>query len=177
MPTPTPVVPPTNAPGGPADDETTVLRPVPPGDAPEAGPDAEETAVLPQPPVPPGAADETAVLPPVGPDADETAVLPPVREDQAVRDDRGGEQRGGGPADRVPPGYFRDERSAPDGSDARTRELPQFEAEGGPRRRNRSDWAEETPLDDLPSLADELLGPREDDDIDEGRGRRGRRGR
>ncbi|MGI5197097.1 dTMP kinase [Streptomyces sp. CA-288835] len=177
VPTPTPVVPPTNAPGGPADDETTVLRPVPPGDAPEAGPDAEETAVLPQPPAPPGAADETAVLPPVGPDADETAVLPPVREDQAVRDDRGGEQRGGGPADRVPPGYFRDERPAPDGSDARTRELPQFEAEGGPRRRNRSDWAEETPLDDLPSLADELLGPREDDDIDEGRGRRGRRGR
>jgi dTMP kinase len=176
VPTPTPVVPPPNASGGPADDETKVLRPVPPGDAPETGPDAEETAVLPQPPAPEGAADETAVLPPVRPDADETAVLPPVREDHAVRDDRGGEQRGGDTADRVPPGYFRDERPAPDGSDARTRELPQVEAEGGPRRRGRSDWAEETPLDDLPTLADELLGPREDDDLDDRRGR-GRRGR
>ncbi|CAM5647878.1 hypothetical protein SVIOM74S_02697 [Streptomyces violarus] len=46
--------------------------------------------------------------------------------------------------------------------------------EGRPRRR--SDWAEETPLDDLPSLADELLGPHEDEP-DEGRGRRGKGGR
>ncbi|MFF9113047.1 dTMP kinase [Streptomyces sp. NPDC014805] len=186
---PTPVVTPTNATGGPLE-ETAVLRPVrdEPVDADRSGPpaeasDTEVTAELPQPPVPqgaadetavlpktpPGAADETAVLPPVPPaDAEETAVLPPVREEDA--------------ADRVPPGYFRDERSAsprPDGSDDRTRELPQLDADGTPTRRPRSDWAEETPLDDLPTLADELLGPRYDDeehDEDE-RGRRRGRGR
>ncbi len=161
---PTPVVTPTNASAGPAD-ETAVLPPVPPRDA---GPDAEETAVLSQPPQ--GADDETTVLPqPPEPHgaAGETAVLPPVRED------RGGEW-GSDPADRVPPGYFREEPPAPDGSDARTRELPQVDPEDGSRRRPRSDWAEETPLDDLPTLADELLGPREDDDWDGERGRRGR---
>ncbi|MGW2490547.1 dTMP kinase [Streptomyces sp. NPDC001606] len=149
---------------GPAD-ETAVLPPVP---APEGA--ADETAVLP--PVPSGAADETAVLPPVPSGAaDETAVLPPVRRDA--------------PADRVPPGFFRDERPAadPDGSEDRTREMPQLDADGTPRRRPRPDWAEETPLDDLPSLADELLGSYDDRDYadpgDErggtgrGRGRRG----
>ncbi|MFF8975298.1 dTMP kinase [Streptomyces cellulosae] len=186
---PTPVVTPTNATGGPVDetavlprvrdedaardadrpapadaevttelprpqvsgaaDETAVLPPVPPGAAdetavlPSVPPGAaDETAVLP--PVPPGAADETAVLPSVPPGAaDETAVLPPVREGE--------------------PG--------PEGQDDRTRELPQVDAESAPRRRERPDWAEETPLDDLPSLADELLGPHEDDHgDDEGRG-------
>ncbi|MDQ1028290.1 dTMP kinase [Streptomyces umbrinus] len=193
---PTPVVTPTNASGGPAD-ETAVLPPVPPRDA---GPDDAETTVLPQPPAPQGAADETAVLPPVRPGsaADETAVLPPVRPGSAadetavlppvgqgsaadetavlppVRDDRGGGEQGSGPADRVPPGYFRDERPGSEGTDARTRELPQVDEDGTPRRRPRSDWAEETPLDDLPTLADELLGPRDDDEPDEGRGRRRR---
>ncbi|WP_210594037.1 dTMP kinase [Streptomyces sp. GESEQ-35] len=138
-----------------AADETAVLPPVVPGAA-------DETAVLP--PVAPGAADETAVLPPVTPGAaDETAVLPPVR--------------GEDPSDRVPPGLFRDERTGaqPDGTEDRTREMPQVDAEAAPRRRTRSDWAEETPLDDLPTLADELLGPREDDeefDDERGRGRR-----
>ncbi|MCP8710038.1 dTMP kinase [Streptomyces sp. AC04842] len=158
---PTPVVTPTNATGGPVD-ETAVLprvrdedaardadRPAP-ADAevttelprPQVPGAADETAVLPS--VPPGAADETAVLPPVPPGAaDETAVLPPVREGE--------------------PG--------PEGQDDRTRELPQVDAESAPRRRERPDWAEETPLDDLPSLADELLGPHEDDHgDDEGRG-------
>ncbi|MBU7597248.1 dTMP kinase [Streptomyces sp. P38-E01] len=42
----------------------------------------------------------------------------------------------------------------------RTRELPQVDEQGRPRQqRPRSDWAEETPMDDLPTLADELLGP------------------
>ncbi|WP_373466389.1 dTMP kinase [Streptomyces phaeochromogenes] len=178
---PTPVVTPTNASGGPAD-ETAVLPPVPPR---EAGPDDDETTVLPRPPAPQGAADETAVLPPVRPDsaADETAVLPPVGQGSAadetavlppVREDRGGGEQGSGPADRVPPGYFRDERPGSEGTDARTRELPQVDEDGTPRRRPRSDWAEETPLDDLPTLADELLGPRDDDEPDEGRGRRRR---
>lgn len=105
---------------------------------------------------------------------DETAVLPPVRDAQ--------------PADRVPPGFFRDDAqgSAPAPSaqvapppvagNDQTRELPQIDPERPARRR--SDWAEETPLDDLPTLADELLGPREDDDdIGGARGGRGRSGR
>ncbi|MFF1807872.1 dTMP kinase [Streptomyces sp. NPDC058251] len=141
----------------------------------------DETAVLP--PVVPGAVDETAILPPVVPGAaDETAVLPPVRDRGAGRSAgaaKTGGAPGGDPADRVPPGFFRDERAEPrpehrpDGSGDRTRELPQVDEAGTPRRRPRSDWAEETPLDDLPTLADELLGPREDDDWDEGQsGRR-----
>lgn len=112
---------------------------------------ADETAVLPQvPSVPPGAADETAVLPPVSVDetaelpsvapgaADETAVLPPVRSDA--------------PTDRVPPGFFRDERPAPDpdGSEPRTREMPRIDADGTTRGRPRSDWAEETPWTTCP---------------------------
>ncbi|MEU5094465.1 dTMP kinase [Streptomyces sp. NPDC020996] len=179
---PTPIVTPTNASGGPLE-ETAVLRPVPEEDregtaagasrgrsagGSDVESDAEVTTKLPQPPVPPGAADETAVLPPVPPGAaDETTVLPPVRD--------------GGPADRVPPGFFRDEPSAgvrPDGTADRTRELPQVDERGTPRRRARPDWAEETPLDDLPTLADELLGPRDDDyDDDPGRGPRRGRGR
>ena len=154
------------APAG-ATDETAVLPPVVPGAAddtavlpPVVPGAADETAVLP--PVMPGAADETAVLPPVVPGAaDETAVLPPVRGEDA--------------SDRVPPGFFRDEPAVvrPEGAEDRTREMPQLDAEGAPRRRPRPDWAEATPLDDLPSLADELLGPHQDEQ-DEGRGRRGR---
>ncbi|MFE2041624.1 dTMP kinase [Streptomyces sp. NPDC059477] len=156
---------------GVSESEVTAELPLPP--VPTGA--ADETAVLP--PVPSGAADETAVLPPVVPGAaDETAVLPPVRGDEL--------------ADRVPPGYFRDEARGdearrrdgrPEDARERTREMPQIGAEEAPRRRPRSDWAEETPLDDLPTLADELLGPRDDDDDEEsgrggGAGGRGRRG-
>jgi dTMP kinase len=56
----------------------------------------------------------------------------------------------------------------------RTREIPQTDGESGRSARRRSDWAEETPLDDVPSLADELLGTGEDDD-ENGR-KRGRGG-
>ncbi|MDT0479728.1 dTMP kinase [Streptomyces doebereineriae] len=172
---PTPVVTPTNASGGPVD-ETAVLPRVRmdkgeedggESDSGSGGADSEVTAELPQPPVPPGAADETAVLPPVPPGAaDETAVLPPVApgsaDETAVLPPVSGE----GPSDRVPPGYFRDEE--------RTRELPQVDETGTPRRRARSDWAEETPLDDLPTLADELLGPHDDEYGDDRGRRRGR---
>ncbi|MET9786963.1 dTMP kinase [Streptomyces canus] len=173
---PTPVVTPTNASGGPVD-ETAVLPRVPmekddedasvDGASGGSTSDAEVTAELPQPPVPPGAADETAVLPPVPPGAaDETAVLPPVAPGSADETAVLPPVPGDGPADRVPPGYFRDEE--------RTRELPQVDETGTPRRRARSDWAEETPLDDLPTLADELLGPH-DDEYGDDRGRRRRR--
>ncbi|MFE4538310.1 dTMP kinase [Streptomyces scopuliridis] len=165
--------------------------------------DQDETTVIPQVPDPgrpaaergersdraDRAADETTVLPPVRDDgnggargtgdsggsrdaraADETAVLPPVRNAD--------------PADRVPRDFFRDDaRPSPvEGANERTREMPQVNPEapreGGQERtperpRRRSDWAEETPLDDLPSLADELLGPHDDGDDDhEGRRRR-----
>lgn len=105
--------------------------------------------------------------------ADETAGLPPVRADQ--------------PSDRVPKGYFRDEGPASppaESENERTRELPQVEdpraaGQAGDesrarRKRPRPDWAEETPLDDLPTLADELLGGQDDDDRPTGRGRRPR---
>ncbi|UGY92314.1 dTMP kinase [Streptomyces gobiensis] len=52
--------------------------------------------------------------------------------------------------------------------------LPQTPAAAEPQERTRRrEWAEETPMDDLPTLADELLGPRErDEDPEDGRGRR-----
>src|SRR3954471_4380952 len=173
---PTPVVTPTNASGGPVD-ETAVLPRVPmekdDEDASAGGAsggstsDAEVTAELPQPPVPPGAADDAAVLPPVPPGAaEETAVLPPVAPGSADETAVLPPVPGDGSSDRVPPGYFRDEE--------RTREPPQVDETGTPRRRARSDWAEETPLDDLPTLADELLGPHDDEYGDDRGRRRGR---
>ncbi|MGP3999647.1 dTMP kinase [Streptomyces sp. 8N706] len=155
----TAVLPPVRPEGGAAGaDETAVLPPVRPEGA---APAADETAVLPKPPVS-GPADETAVLPPV----------PPREEAEPPRTDRPAD-----PADRVPPWLFRPEgegtASAPEPGSERTREMPQVgpAAGTGPsqRGRRRSDWAEETPLDDLPTLADELLGPRDDED----EGRRG----
>ncbi|MGW2705734.1 dTMP kinase [Streptomyces sp. NPDC001340] len=195
---PTPVV-------SPGADETTVLRPVREERAEEArkgGADSEVTAELPQPPVassaadetavlppvPAGAADETAVLPPVSADrkaaappasADETAVLPPVTPGAADETAVLPPVRGDAPADRMPPGFFRDERpgAGPDSSEDRTREMPQVDADGTPRRRPRPDWAEETPLDDLPSLADELLGSYDEQGYGEPGEDQGRRGR
>ncbi|MFE6065921.1 dTMP kinase [Streptomyces sp. NPDC056525] len=128
-------------------EEVTVATPIVRITKPEA-----ETSVLPR----IGeerAADETAVLPPVR-DTESTAVLPSVRDIPASD-----------PVDRVPQGIFRDAgpaRQQPQGENDRTRELPQLDENGRPRRR--SDWAEETPLDDLPTLADELFGPHDDED-------------
>ncbi|MEV4558366.1 dTMP kinase [Kitasatospora sp. NPDC049285] len=99
-----------------------------------AVPAADETAVLPAVP----GTEETAVLPAV-PAADETAVLPKAEPKASPKPEDGA-------ADRVPPGLFRDEDDS-----TRTREL-----------RPRPDWAEETPMDDLPSLTDSLLGSREE---------------
>ncbi|MFF4100162.1 dTMP kinase [Streptomyces sp. NPDC001903] len=171
-------------------DDVTQTVPVPKIDP------AAETSVLPAVPrsaEPAGPADETAVLPPVPASGatDETAVLPPVRPSRtsssAGRTPSSGPARSAtrptarrpqeSPADRVPPGIFRDA-----GDDA-TRELPVFGADGlpggqdqenrqGQAGRPRPAWAEETPLDDLPTLADELLGPRRDDEGEEGGPRR-----
>ncbi|MFG2405087.1 dTMP kinase [Streptomyces brevispora] len=120
-------------------------------------------------------------------DMDETTVLPSVPDAgrESVRD--------ADPAGRVPRGIFRDERpagSVPERENERTRELPQVtdphapqppapdqqERSGRSSRRPRPDWAEETPLDDLPTLADELLGDHDDEGpASTGRGRRPRR--
>ncbi|MFD3823165.1 dTMP kinase [Streptomyces sp. NPDC058625] len=97
--------------------------------------EAEVTTELPQVPVPPKAADdETEVLPAVPP--------PGATEETAVL-----------------PAITQDDDEV-----TSTRELPQVDLENMPDRRGqRSDWAEETPLDDLPTLADELLGSRDDE--------------
>ncbi|MEU3963608.1 dTMP kinase [Streptomyces buecherae] len=140
--------------------------------------DTEETTQLPTPPqsdTPTGAMDETAVLPAVGAEgarpeaerpADPADRVPPWMfrpESDAAADAR---------------------QAAPESGNERTRELPQFDpSQAGPgagqapsgqggaeqagdpgadphgRKRRRPEWAEETPLDDLPTLADELLGP------------------
>ncbi|MFI0716610.1 dTMP kinase [Streptomyces inhibens] len=159
---------------------------------------ADETAVLP----PVRDARDTRGR---GSDVEETAVLPPVRDGGVrgggVRSD---DVRGDDPADRVPPWMFRKEAPsgaahangvngmtgmasgrppapAADSGIERTRELPQIDpatgrpAETPQRSRPRPEWAEETPLDDLPTLADELLGPRDDEDADGGAGDDGRR--
>ncbi|MGW4382744.1 dTMP kinase [Kitasatospora sp. NPDC004531] len=121
---------------------------------PAAESDSETTRELPKPVL-----DETAVLPKVE-DA-ETAVLPkaepapapapapkptpapaPAPAPKPTQEPKQGPE-----AKQVPPALFRDE----DDDSSRTREL-----------RPRPDWAEETPLDDLPSLTDSLLGSREE---------------
>ncbi|MEE1808797.1 dTMP kinase [Streptomyces sp. BE133] len=166
-----------------------VTQPVPSPVTPPSPSDEAETAMIPkihdrsERPGAAGAADETAVLPPVQ----------DVRDARAARD-----ARDANPADRVPRGIFRDERpadSARESENERTRELPQFsdphavapqpvqdhwdgqEHQERRGRRPRPEWAEETPLDDLPTLADELLGDHRDDEGSgpSGRGRRPRR--
>ncbi|MER7869091.1 dTMP kinase [Streptomyces cellulosae] len=153
-------------------------RPAPRQDAPRQ--DADEAITVPTPVVTPTNA--------TGGPVDETAVLPRVRDEDAARDtDRSApadaevtaelpRPQVPGAADEtavLPP--VREGAPGPEGPDDRTRELPQIDAESAPRRRERPDWAEETPLDDLPSLADELLGPHEDDHgDDEGRDGGGR---
>ncbi|MFC8748328.1 dTMP kinase, partial [Streptomyces olivaceus] len=113
--------------------------------------ESEVTAELPVPPAPAGAADETAVLPAVEPrDVEETAVLPPVVPGAADETAVLPPVRGDDPADRVPPGYFREEDPATGAGHAdeprdRTRELPQIDPDQAPPRRRRPDWAEETP--------------------------------
>ncbi len=89
----------------------------------------------------PRAVDATTVLPRV-PAADRTAVLPKVPP----------ADKPAAPEDRVPPGLWRDEKPPVE----ETREMPAVEP------RPRPSWAEETPMDDLPSLTDTLLGSRDE---------------
>ncbi|MFF8769703.1 dTMP kinase [Kitasatospora sp. NPDC015120] len=120
---------------------------------------ADLTATAKLPVVPEGpAADETAVLPRIpAEDADSTAVLPRIEP--------------GAPAGRTPRDTWRDGSPGtgrPETEERpveRTRELPVVDPQqDGPAadQRPRPDWAEETPMDDLPSLTDTLLGSREE---------------
>lgn len=122
---------------------------------------------------PDGSDGHTAKLPQVDPqaeggsgeaEAERTHVLPQARQSK-----KGTQQ---GEADQ------RDDETTmlprvPAEEEDRTREIPQVDPETGRAARPRPDWAEETPLDDVPSLADELLGTGEDEE-DNGRKRRGR---
>ncbi|RGD60389.1 dTMP kinase [Kitasatospora xanthocidica] len=119
----------------------------------------DETTRLPV--VPASAVDETAVLPKVPAEADRTAVLPRIEPGRVEgRTDGRAEGRAEGRAAQAP------RRAEPVDS---TRELPVIGAEpaSGPpsqpqpqpaAERPRPEWAEETPMDDLPSLTDTLLG-------------------
>ncbi len=158
--------------GGPSDAYTRTLENVLPGAAPRpASPDGlgQETRTVEVPRI--ADPEETTVLPRVD-DPERTTVLPRVdpHGEPAPRD--------AAPSDRRP-SWAAGEADGPGGqpSAERTRELPQVPAEGertAERKRPRPSWAEETPLDDLPSLADELLGPHEsfDHDGDEAPGSR-----
>ncbi|MEL5958539.1 dTMP kinase [Streptomyces sp. CLV115] len=158
--------------------DVTQQVPAPDGSSSSASPsspsssDEDETKMIPRIHDLPGGSGRSGGAGAAGA-ADETTVLPPVRDTD--------------PTDRIPRGMFRDERpaaSAPESENERTRELPQVggwdgrqhaehqERSGG--RRPRPDWAEETPLDDLPTLADELLGDHGDQQDDGGPGRSGR---
>ncbi|MFC8491004.1 dTMP kinase [Streptomyces sp. NPDC057235] len=170
-------------------DEVTVATPIVRLDA-EPRPEAE-TAVLPQVREDRGV-DETAVLPSVRDPRESrdpregraSGGARAPRESRASRGARAPRTSGSAADDRLPKDFFRDERGAgsgagaggssaaggsggarqdePHGANDRTRELPQLDENGRPR--HRSDWAEETPLDDLPTLADELFGPHDDED-------------
>ncbi|MFJ7278088.1 dTMP kinase [Kitasatospora sp. NPDC098663] len=141
----------------------------------------DETAVLPK---ITEEADRTAVLPRVTEETDRTAVLPRVEpgrpaperpvpgrpvsgrsapERPAPGRVEPGRTGAGRTEDRVPPGLWREE---PVDS---TRELPVVGDEPPPAdesqataERPRPEWAEETPMDDLPSLTDTLLGSRDE---------------
>ncbi len=141
---------------GPDAEDTTQLP------RPGSGPSDDETTVLPRVADAPGGqngegadSDATTVLPrvPESQDAGETAVLPQVdpRERYADADSASGSGSASGSDD----------------AEDRTRELPQVD-EG---ERPRPSWAEDTPMDDVPTLADELLGPHDPQD-DEDRRRR-----
>ncbi|MFG2843806.1 dTMP kinase [Kitasatospora sp. NPDC048296] len=116
-------------------------------------PAVDETAVLPKVP----AVDETAVLPKV-PAADETAVLPPIEWGR----------RSGEPADgtsELPVVGGRQAGAGRPGAGQPAVEQPGVEQPGIEQptaERPRPEWAEETPMDDLPSLTDTLLGSRDE---------------
>ncbi|GAA2063138.1 hypothetical protein GCM10009801_06790 [Streptomyces albiaxialis] len=114
--------------------------------APGGTPDAEETALLPQAQMP-SDAEETALLP-------QAQVQPEPQAEPQPYEPTDAEETAMLPHFQEPDEAYDEGRERD-----RTHELP------------RPEWAEETPLDDVPSLADELLGPHGDGTGDEDEGR------
>lgn len=160
--------------------ETAVLPAVAPPDReperkPEPRPESTSEPKQESGPKPEASAETTTVLRPVLPEKPERAPEPAPEPESALKSEPDpkresdssetttvlpsvpGTARDADPADRVPPWIFRPDQP----ENERTRELPA--AQSRPARRPRPDWAEETPLDDLPTLADELLGPHDGD--------------
>ncbi|MFE9428927.1 dTMP kinase [Kitasatospora sp. NPDC006697] len=192
----TAVLPAVSAPG--AADETAVLPAVPgkPGgkaERPDAGrpEQARPESVRPEQARPESAVERTAVLLPVA-DAPGAASRGASGGSAGAPGGGAGASRaaaGGAPAgkakllpvrpveDRVPPGLWRAEPTEPT-------EPAEPAGEQAARPPRRPSWAEETPMDDLPSLTDSLLGSREEwarwdaeepDGEDGGRGRKRRK--
>ncbi|MEU9042478.1 MULTISPECIES: dTMP kinase [unclassified Kitasatospora] len=112
----------------------------------------DATAKLPV--VPASAVDETAVLPTVPAEADRTAVLPRVEPDRPVDSTRELPVVGGEPATE-PRRQAQPPRQQPPAKPQAQQPQPQPQPVA---ERPRPEWAEETPMDDLPSLTDTLLG-------------------
>ncbi|GAA2816322.1 dTMP kinase [Kitasatospora sp. CM 4170] len=142
--------------GGAPEVDATAKLPVVPG-----------APVPPAAPTTPAAADETAVLPRIpATDTDRAAT---DRTEVLPRIESAGQAGQAGQAGRVPPGLWRDEpagRAAQEQPVDTTRELPVVdddeEQQPAAEPRPRPSWAEETPMDDLPSLTDTLLGSRDE---------------
>ena len=170
---PAPSVPPATGPAAPKRGRAVT----PPATSPE-----ERTAVMPQ-------VQAAAPSTPSTPPADQNRLLP--RSWRVARPKSGESVQEGSPdwlfrpEDGQPPQPTRQHPPV-----ERTTEMPLVDpaapdapaAQPQQRSGGRYDWAEETPLDDLPSLTDELLGSRDEwsqwdggDDEADGKGRKGKR--
>ncbi|GHF27313.1 hypothetical protein GCM10018790_00720 [Kitasatospora xanthocidica] len=115
----------------------------------------DATAKLPV--VPASAVDATAVLPKVPAEADRTEVLPRVEPGRPVDSTRELPVVGGAPAAQPrPQGQGQGRPQAPMPPQAPAAQPAAQQPSGA--ERPRPEWAEETPMDDLPSLTDTLLG-------------------
>ncbi|MER7580731.1 dTMP kinase [Kitasatospora sp. NPDC097691] len=137
-------------------DRQAAVRAADAAEARRAAGAVDETAKLPV--VPASAVDRTAVLPKVPAEADRTEVLPRVEPGRPVDSTRELPVVGGEPAAQRPQAGAQPQRpqaQQPQAqpSQAQPKPEPQSAAE-----RSRPEWAEETPMDDLPSLTDTLLG-------------------
>ncbi|MEV0276716.1 dTMP kinase [Streptomyces sp. NPDC050610] len=147
-------------------DETTVLPPVRPERSADPADRVPPWLFRPEdegarPASPESENERTRELPQVDPDR----LSQQQAQQQAERQSQQGRGRQGqGARSSQPP------QSSQSSWGAQPHQAPQSSQEerGGDRKRRRPEWAEETPLDDLPTLADELLG-RPDEDRRRGR--------
>ncbi|MFC1404569.1 MULTISPECIES: dTMP kinase [Streptacidiphilus] len=152
-----------------AADETTKLPRITDDPKPRRG----RAAVKPAAPQDPASPDEPTAVLPQPEDPDRTRQLPRSwraarpRSDESVQD-------------KVPEWLFRPQDGGspqpPVSPVERTRQLPVVDPDAPAPQHGRYDWAEDTPLDDLPSLTDELLGSRDEWSQWDGREAEGRPG-